>query len=550
MSSTFIRKTTSGETAAPDPHKYVNYTLGMLLGVDEFIQEHAYLSGHDDWVTRELLGYGTTSGLHVHTDIEKGKPRILVEPGVAVSPRGQFIRVTPTQYADLNDWLEERQTDIGSSSSNPLTAYVVLGYRACPSDTVLIAGELGRPESQTPAPARLSDDFTLDLVFKAPDQREEDALQSFIAWLRQVPIFAPASESQKDDNGSDKETIKASKKASEQTKKTVEAKAEKESDKDTSQIQCTTLEAFMDALLAAAANSDPRAPASFMSGSPPANLLIPSEGADEYWKTAVRVWTTQLRPKWRADCSDGDVPTEDRVLLAQLTLPLTQSPEGKWQISGTVIVDETRRPFLLHLRFLQEWMLGARRDTSSSGSVQSAAIGYPNIQEQPRIPISDIAPSAGQVLMFNGKQWQPAELATGNRSFVEHPLNQGRYRVAAAGYIRCNDTSRQASYNGLTAHATQDGVVNVLFTDYEWPNPAPYIVKVLAASHSKIDTCIVSFSRFMKGYFVLRVTDGAGRAVSKENLELLELMIEVSQYTVLSSTKEEGQIGFQASAQE
>src|SRR5438270_13805915 len=72
----------------PDPHKRVNYTLGMLLGVDDFIQEHAYLSCYDNWLTRELLGYGTASGLHVssHVDPKKG-PRLLVFAGGAVRLR-------------------------------------------------------------------------------------------------------------------------------------------------------------------------------------------------------------------------------------------------------------------------------------------------------------------------------------------------------------------------------------------------------------------------------------------------------------------------------
>ena len=43
----------------PDPTKHVNYTLGMILGVDEFTQEFAYLSERDRWAVRDLAGYGT-----------------------------------------------------------------------------------------------------------------------------------------------------------------------------------------------------------------------------------------------------------------------------------------------------------------------------------------------------------------------------------------------------------------------------------------------------------------------------------------------------------
>src|SRR5579864_1040664 len=173
----------------PDPHKYVNYTLGMLLGVDDFLQEHAYLSGYDHWLTRELLGYGTASGLQVsfETD-EKQRPRVLVQPGVAVSPRGELMRVTPTQCAYLNDWIAANRLSLGDTPKNPLTLYVVLSYRPCPTDTVPIAGEPCRSEDNLMASSRLSDDFTLGLSLTPPDQIEEAALRAFVAWLRQVQV--------------------------------------------------------------------------------------------------------------------------------------------------------------------------------------------------------------------------------------------------------------------------------------------------------------------------------------------------------------------------
>ena len=72
---------------APDPAKHVNYNVGMVLGVDDFTQEFAYLSGRDQWMARDLIGYGTVRGLKVATEIDSVKgPRVIVDPGVAVSP--------------------------------------------------------------------------------------------------------------------------------------------------------------------------------------------------------------------------------------------------------------------------------------------------------------------------------------------------------------------------------------------------------------------------------------------------------------------------------
>ena len=84
--SCFSTKATTAIMAEPNPTKHVNYNLGMVLGVDDFTQEFAYLSGRDQWLARDLIGYGTVSGLKVdpEVDVTKG-PRIAVEPGMAVS---------------------------------------------------------------------------------------------------------------------------------------------------------------------------------------------------------------------------------------------------------------------------------------------------------------------------------------------------------------------------------------------------------------------------------------------------------------------------------
>ena len=51
--------------ATADPSKHVNYSFGMVLGVDDFTQEFAYHAGRDQWMMRDAVGYGTLSGLAV-----------------------------------------------------------------------------------------------------------------------------------------------------------------------------------------------------------------------------------------------------------------------------------------------------------------------------------------------------------------------------------------------------------------------------------------------------------------------------------------------------
>jgi hypothetical protein len=55
--------TLASEIGAPDAHQHVHFVKGMVLGVADYVQEHAYLIGRSEWMARDLIGYGTASGL-------------------------------------------------------------------------------------------------------------------------------------------------------------------------------------------------------------------------------------------------------------------------------------------------------------------------------------------------------------------------------------------------------------------------------------------------------------------------------------------------------
>ena len=95
--------------ATTDPTQHVNYAKGMVLGVDDFTQEFAYLSGRTQWLARETVGYGTTNGLRVWVE-ESGAdgPRLHVGAGTALVPSGRLVCVTADQCATLNKWLAKR----------------------------------------------------------------------------------------------------------------------------------------------------------------------------------------------------------------------------------------------------------------------------------------------------------------------------------------------------------------------------------------------------------------------------------------------------------
>jgi len=342
--------------ADPNPAKHVNFNVGMVLGVDDFTQEFAYLSGRDQWLARDLIGYGTVRGLNVRIEVDAIKgPRVVVEAGVALSPRGQLICVPAAQCAYLKDWVADHSEDIAPHVTSPpdsdLQLYVVLCYRNCPTDDVPIAGEPCRSEDKLLAPSRLSDDFVLELRLERPNQREEDAVRDFMAWLKQVHI----------------------------------------SQTDPSTPLDQFLQAIRDAAAVWLASPLSSPPGDFMFGSPPGSLVINLADASEYFRAAFRVWVTELRPRWiqrwhgcAATHIEGDAAgDEDCVLLGQLDVPLLPISPGAFDIPNAPIpVNQNERPFLVHLRMLQEWMF-------SSGT-GGGGFDIVSLQPPPSSPISNV----------------------------------------------------------------------------------------------------------------------------------------------------------------
>jgi hypothetical protein len=337
MSSAFSSAVATPRPMPPDTTKHVNYTLGMLLGVDDFNQEFAYLSGRDRWLARDLLGYGTTNGLRVSTDKDLKGPRVVVAAGSAVSPSGCMICVDPAQCAYINDWLVANQANVSLQLLSPpgaLNLYLVLCYRSCPVDRVPIPGEPCRSESDLMAPSRLQDSFTLDMQLEAPKQPEEDGIREFAAWLDQVEVTDAAG-------------------------------------------VFTTPDAFAAALHASVPAAD------FVKnhglilplGSPLFGMRVHTADAGACLRSAMRIWITEIRPLVHTNCSSTGCccggqstatppATDDCVLLAHLHVPIViPSPAGPWLVDDTkpVAIDESHRPIVVHLRMLQElWAASAK----------------------------------------------------------------------------------------------------------------------------------------------------------------------------------------------
>lgn len=338
----------SPAVATPDPGKHVNYTHGMVLGVDDFTQEFAYLSGRDQWLARDLIGYGTISGLKVQIENDEKGPRVLVKPGAALSPRGQLIRVAPAQCAYLDPWLAANTEKVrqhlqpaAAPRDNEVKLYLVLCYRDCPTTMIPVPGEPCRSEEELMAPSRLADDFHLELRFAPPGQQAESAVRDFVEWLSEVPISVDGA---------------------------------------------ATLDEFLDSIRTAvrraaeaALSTDSSVP-DFFHGLPPGDLSIPAARACDYLRAAFRLWTTELRPLWEPNwfsewqCCDQKTAEisparEECLLLAELNVPVTA--EMKVLDPDLIVLNEERRPFLIHLRLLQEWLLCGRIHAGSNTQLAS-----------------------------------------------------------------------------------------------------------------------------------------------------------------------------------
>jgi hypothetical protein len=466
------------QAKAADPTKHVNYVQGMVLGVDDFDQEFTYLSQRGQWLARDLIGYGTVSGLAVAIeDSDKGK-RVAVSPGVAVSPRGQLIRVAPKQCAVLNEWLKGAIKKDISPGTTTLPVYVVLCYRDCPTDEVPILGEPCRTEEESMAPSRIVDDFRLELRLDSPPQREEDAVRDFVAWLRQIEIVDFAADPQ-------------------------------------------DLKNFLDAIRAAA--QELPSPIDFLYGSPPSTLFIPRSEVCEWLRAAFGLWVTELRPLWQSaasacGCTSGTGHYEECLLLAEVDVAVLP-PGVDWSVDPAreIVINSDRRPFLLHLRMLQEWLL------CSGSSVQPAT----TVEPERSFGLRD---SVGTSLRYAREDHTHGTVSR-TISLVEHTEKMGRYLIVAAGHFRADGTPIAPTYNNLIV--TPEPVANEYIikfgegtgkADTRYVNPTPedftYIVKGTLVASQLAAGANFNVIEFKRDGIRIRVGNAAPRPES--------FMIEIS----------------------
>jgi len=454
------------QDSPPDPTKHVNYVQGMVLGVDEFTQEFAYLSGRDQWLARDCIGYGTVCGLQVSFDTTPGKPQIVVAPGHAVSPYGMMIRVGPAQCAGLNDWLTTKDAvdgilAAGSPPDGQVTLYVTLRYRDCLTDEMPLPGSPCRSEDAATTASRIDDAFTISLDFSAPPQREETAIREYCVWLRNLI-----------------ETV------------------------DDSSGTALAPGSFIGEMrsMIRLISSPPEDLSAALSASPPQTLQVKRSDMPEMLRAAMLVWVTDVRPLFRVQgpwkyeqcgCAGATIPSvnsdaaDDRILLAKIMLPVVHNAiENTWSVDETALlpdpdsyIDQTERPYVLSVRMAQEMLL--------------------YMQEAATAP----APALPSVSM-----------------------------VAAAGIVRGDNGNGQPSFNNLRVDSLTLGEIVFTFDNYHQPDGTfMYIVKVLAVTNPAVLVPTVRFKGFGPKGFSLRINSGS-KLIDVATLSKLEFVLEVSRY--------------------
>jgi len=298
----------------------LNFVLGQVLGVKDFQQEQVYFVNKNRVHNRSLHGYGTVWGLPLSFDGTGDQREVRVGPGLAVDPCGQEIEVHTLQCANLNGWLtstfldpadgqqKTRASTLQAPAADPnrRLLHVVLCYGECLTGLQPVFGEPCRDENQAVQPTRIKDDFHLDLVALPPEQVEEDRVRDIGGLLGRIRV--------------EDVTLTAA-------------------ELDTLQDQLrTAIEAL------------PVQPA--------ADFVLPRAEARELLRDMFK--------KWVVDHRDDLQPAKDPcLLLGDIELSLTAS--GTADEAQPITIDETRRPYLLHTRLLQEWLMARHAEKGDKG---------------------------------------------------------------------------------------------------------------------------------------------------------------------------------------
>jgi hypothetical protein len=171
-------------TGTLSPDQRVNYAYGMVLGLDEFLQEQLYHQEKDYRHRRVLHGYGTSYGLKVCAEPTTDGTRdytVTVSPGVGIDQWGREFVIRDAQCVRLGSWLvAQDQAHPGivqqhGDGSGDTTVYVVASYASCLDNLVPLPGRPCSSGEQTQVASRIRDSWNVDLRWEPPPMPRWDS---------------------------------------------------------------------------------------------------------------------------------------------------------------------------------------------------------------------------------------------------------------------------------------------------------------------------------------------------------------------------------------
>ncbi|MCE7988997.1 MAG: helix-hairpin-helix domain-containing protein [Caldilinea sp. CFX5] len=309
------------------PNKRLNYTLGMVMGVDDFRQEQIHFEWKNSLSNLLLHGYGAVCGLAVTIDPADGDDDRLVRiaQGYGVSPKGHWLWVDREQCANLGAWIAANPPPADSPPAPP-RVYVQLCYEECLTDLVPVAGRPCATDEDTRAPSRIHEAFQAQFTWTPPPQPAEDLARAFGGLLAQVVILDAVTSPVEDDR----------------------------------------------ALLLAAV----RALGEDLLGSPPLTsppagpFVLPAATACATLEEALAIWVTEICPRYHAAVG------ADCILLACIAVELN---ENNRLLVDSAALEPCDRPILVPSRLQQELLclLSAHRITDHSTLANLDADDHP-----------------------------------------------------------------------------------------------------------------------------------------------------------------------------
>ena len=320
-------------TVTLDPFKRVHYSQGLVLGVDEFLQEQFRWLESERRHHRTLHGYGTVCGLGVSaTDAAEGV-EVRVEPGHALDAMGREVAVGTAQCALLDEWLAREAAGsppLGSPGSPPvIEAWVTLCHRECRTDLEPIPGGPCRTPDESMTPTRVTETFRLALERAGPDRTELDALRAFARLVGRIEVTPTGAPDM-------------------------------------------PLESFVAEVEALAPGASPAPPVSPPISPPGGPIQVPEAEIESWIEAAMRAWVTRVRPTLQPagrGCADGPAG-EACIALARLEIPVRMTDAGAPVVDGdaaVVAVEEAGRPLLLHTQLIQELLVNGGATGAGAG---------------------------------------------------------------------------------------------------------------------------------------------------------------------------------------